>query len=333
MTKLGIFYGGRSGEHEVSLASASAVIKALDKSKYEVVMIGITKQGRWLSYDGPVEGIEDGSWEKEAKPLEVSKIKEMIDFAFPVLHGTYGEDGKIQGIFEMMDIPYAGCGVLSSAINMDKGFTKDLFVKHGIPTCKYVAGTRKTLDVKGLEFPVFVKPANAGSSVGVSKAKDEKELKEALDLAFTYDSRIIVEEGVDAREIETAVIGNDEPLVGEVGEIVIASDFYDYTSKYSEDTKTILNIPADIPEETKAKVRELAKKTYIALDCSGFARVDFFLDRKTGELFVNEINTIPGFTKHSMFPMLWKEKGLGFDELLDRIIEYGYERYNAKDNR
>ena len=330
MIKLGVFFGGRSGEHEVSLASGAAVIRAVDSSKYEVVPIGITRKGEWLYYDGPVDKIEYGNWEKKGKPVDISKLKDMIDFAFPVLHGTNGEDGKIQGLFEMMGIPYAGCGVLSSAINMDKGFTKDIFMQYGLPTAKYMLaedGNEEEV-AEHLGFPIFVKPANAGSSVGVSKAKDLEELKGAIQKARKYDERVVCEEAIDAREIETGVIGNQDPQVAEVGEIVIASDFYDYEAKYTDDAGTTLEIPAKIPEEIKNEVKELAIKAYKALDCKGFARVDFFLDRKSGKVLINELNTIPGFTKYSMFPLLWKKAGVGFAELIDKIIEFGYERYN-----
>lgn len=343
MIKLGVFFGGRSGEHQVSLSSGPAVMRAVDKEKYQVVPIGITKEGKWLLYDGPLERIENDTWEELGKAFDISKLKEYIDFAFPVLHGTYGEDGTIQGLFEMLDLPYAGCGVLSSALNMDKGFTKDLFEKYGLPTCKYQLITAdqmaKDMDkviketIEKLGLPLFVKPANAGSSVGVSKAKDEEGLKNALKEALKYDRRIVVEEFVQCREIETAVIGNDEPIVGAVGEIVVASDFYDYKAKYTDDAGTRLDIPANIDEETKALIQKLAIKTYKILDCAGFARVDFFIDKKTGKVLLNEINTIPGFTRYSMFPMLMKEAGIGFGELVDKIVGFGYERYNAKNSR
>ena len=343
MVKLGVFFGGRSGEHEVSLVSAVAVMKAVDQSKYQVVPIGITKEGKWLKYDGPWEKIENGTWEEEGVAFEFAELKGAIDFALPILHGTFGEDGTIQGLFEMMDIPYAGCGVLSSAINMDKGFTKDLLVQYGIPTSKHelVMGEEVEKDLDGaakrvgeaLGYPVFVKPANAGSSVGVSKAKDFEGLKKALLLAKEYDRRIVVEEAINCREIEAAVIGNEEPMVGAVGEIVVVADFYDYAAKYTDDAGSKLEIPANIDEETEQQIKELAIRTYKALDCAGFARVDFFLEKETGEIYVNEINTIPGFTKHSMFPSLWKEAGLDFGPLVEKIIGYGYERYNAKNSR
>ncbi len=343
MIRLGVFFGGRSGEHQVSLASGPAVMRAVNKEKYHVVPIGITMEGKWLLYDGPLEKIEDGTWEECGKEFEISRLKDYIDFAFPVLHGTYGEDGTIQGLFEMLDIPYAGCGVLSSALNMDKGFTKDLFEKHGIPTCKYQLVTAEDMATKmeqivkeieeNLGFPVFVKPANAGSSVGVSKAKDKDGLKASLEEATKYDRRIIVEEAVDCREIETAVIGNHEPMVGAIGEIVVASDFYDYTAKYTDEAGTRLDIPADIDQKTAMEIKELAVKTYKALDCSGFSRVDFFIDKKTNKVLANEINTIPGFTRYSMFPTLWKCAGLEFEELIDKIVEFGYERYNVKNSR
>lgn len=343
MIKLGVFFGGCSGEHEVSLVSGPAVMRAADKEKYEIVPIGITRKGKWLLYEGPLENIENGSWEKEAQPFDIAKIKEKIDFAFPVIHGTNGEDGTIQGLFEMLDVPYAGCGVLSSAINMDKGFTKDIFVKYGIPTAKYELVTSKDLEEdldatahrieKALGYPVFVKPANAGSSVGITKAKDFDGLKEALLEANKFDRRIVAEEAINAREIETGVIGNEVPEVASVGEIVVSADFYDYKAKYTDDAGTVLDIPARITKEQMEEVKSLAVKAYKALDCAGFSRVDFFLERNTGKIMINELNTIPGFTKYSMFPSLWKEEGVSFSQLIDKIIGYGYERYNAKNNR
>jgi len=341
MIKIGVIFGGKSSEHEVSLLSATSVIKAIDRSKYEVHMIGITREGVWMSFPGPVEMIADGSWEKHAMKISMCDIKDFIDFALPIMHGAYGEDGTIQGVFEMLDIPYAGCGVLASSLCMDKVSAKQVFDSNGIPTNKYMLvfaeEIRDSIEdvIKKIEdripYTLYVKPANMGSSVGISKVKSRKELGAALLLAIKYDRRIIVEEGINCREIETGVIGNSRPKVAAVGEILAKKDFYDYSAKYSDDSGTELSIPADIPADTYKEIRRLALKAYKALDCAGFARVDFFVDRDNGNIYINEINTIPGFTKYSMFPSLWKEAGLSFGELIERIVEFGYERYNTKD--
>lgn len=343
MDRLGVFFGGRSNEHEISLLSAAAVISAIDRERHELYYFGITRDGSWRHYEGPIEAIADGSWEKTAEEVSVDQVRQMIDFAFPVLHGPYGEDGKIQGLFEMLDLPYAGSGVTGSAIAMDKVAAKQIFLSNGIPTCDFALVTSEALaaDPEGetercdrsLPYPMFVKPANMGSSVGISKVRNKDELKDALVLAARYDRRIIVEEGINCREVETGVIGNVVPEVASVGEIVAKADFYDYTAKYSDDAGTMILVPADIDDETREKVRSIAAKAYLALDCAGFARVDFMIDKVTGAVYVNEINTIPGFTKYSMFPVLWGEAGLPFGELVERIVNYGYERYNAKNNR
>jgi len=343
MDRLGIFFGGRSNEHEISLLSAAAVISSIDRTKHELFYFGITRNGVWKHYEGPVEAIADGSWENTAEDVTVDQVRAMIDFAFPVLHGPYGEDGKIQGLFEMLDLPYAGSGVTGSAIAMDKVAAKQIFLSTGIPTCDFALVTSEALaaDPEGetercdrsLPYPMFVKPANMGSSVGISKVRNKAELKAALLLASKYDRRIIVEEGINCREVETGVIGNESPEAACVGEIVAKADFYDYKAKYSDDAGTMILVPADIDDDTRERVRSIAVKAYLALDCAGFARVDFMIDRDTGAVYVNEINTIPGFTKYSMFPMLWGESGLPFGELVERIVDYGYERYNAKNNR
>lgn len=342
MKRIGVFFGGKSGEHEISRMSVVSVMGAIDKEKYEIVKIGITKKGQWRLFEGEDSHIEDGRWEEESKPLNIGNLRQMIDFAFPVLHGPYGEDGTIQGLFEMMDIPYAGCGVLSSSACMDKATTKKLFEEAGIPTSAFhlVYGEDVAEDVEkvadeieaDLSYVMYVKPSNMGSSVGISKVRNREELKEALVLAAKYDRRILVEEGVNCREVETGVIGNRYPEAAAVGEIQATKDFYDYDAKYTDDAGTIICIPADLPKYISEKIREYAKRAYIALDCSGFARVDFFVEKGTGEVFINEINTIPGFTKYSMFPSLWAEAGVPFGELVERIIDYGYERYNAKNN-
>ena len=342
-TRLGIIFGGKSGEHEVSLLSAASVIRAVDKQKYEVVFIGITKEGQWKLFDGSEEQIEDGSWEKTAKPFNPGNIKEVIDFALPIMHGPYCEDGRIQGFFETMDIPYGGCGVLASSVAMDKLLAKDVFIKNGLPVCKHVAVFRCDYEKEpeeaitrveeALGYPNFVKPANLGSSVGISKAHDRQSLAEALELAFRYDKRVIVEEYINCRELETGILGNEEPQAAVVGEILPSAEFYDYTAKYLDGGASKLCIPANIPEETSRKIREYACKAYSAIDGEGFARVDFFIDKDTGKIYLNEINTIPGFTKFSMFPLLWEEAGVKYQDTIERIIESGYERYNAKNNR
>lgn len=343
MDRLGIIFGGKSGEHEVSLLSAKAVIDAFKDSEHQLVLIGITKDGKWKMYEGPTENIADGSWEETAEDFPVHELGEVIDFAFPVLHGPYGEDGTIQGLFEMMDVPYAGCGVLSSALCMDKVAAKMIFEREGLPSCRYelVYGeelkdqTEEVLDrlEKKLPYPMFVKPSNMGSSVGISKARTREQLRKGLYDAAKYDRRIIVEEGLSCREIETGVIGNYFPKAAAVGEIIQKQDFYDYEAKYTDDAGTELSIPASLSEETYEEIRNLAVRAYKIMDCSGFSRVDFFVEKETGKIYLNEINTIPGFTRYSMFPSLWKEAGVNFTELVERIVELGYERYYAKNHR
>ncbi len=342
-TRLGIIFGGKSGEHEVSLLSAASVIRAVNKEKYELVFIGITKDGQWRLFDGSEDEIEDGSWEKTATPFNPGSIKEVIDFALPIVHGPYCEDGKLQGFFETMDIPYGGCGVLASSVAMDKLLAKDVFAKNGLPICKHIAIFRAEYEEnpedelarveEALGYPSFVKPANLGSSVGISKAHDRKSLAEALDLAFSYDRRVIVEENINCREIETGILGNENPKAAAVGEILPSAEFYDYTAKYLDGGASKLCIPANIPAETAELIREYARKAYSAIDGEGFARVDFFIDKNTNKIYLNEINTIPGFTKFSMFPLLWEEAGVKYQDTIERIIRLGYERYNAKNSR
>jgi len=346
-TKLGIIFGGRSGEHAVSLMSATSVINALDREKFEIVCIGITGQGEWKLYEGAPINIENGEWEKTAKPFNLGDLKKEVDFAFPVLHGPFGEDGTIQGLFEMLDIPYAGCGVLASSLAMDKIAAKQIFSAHDIPVCNYVTVEAEHLSKNdeaqaeeiekklSHKYPFFVKPANMGSSVGISKAKDKQTLIEALHEAAKYDRRIIVEEGVNGRELEVAILGNNIDIKASVvGEILPSEEFYSYHAKYLDGGKSEIQIPAkDVSSEIAEGLRELAIKAYRALDCAGFARVDFFFENETNKVYISEINTIPGFTKYSMFPLLWKETGVGYKEALERIVALGYERYYAKDNR
>lgn len=343
MDRIGVIFGGKSGEHDVSLLSATSVIKEIDRAKHQVVLIGITRDGEWKHFDGPIEMIADGSWESKAKPFAISDLKETIDFALPILHGPFGEDGTIQGLFEMLNLPYGGCGVLASSLCMDKVLAKKTFEQAGLPVSPYVAVDIEDVheDIEAvcdeieahLDYVMFVKPSNMGSSVGISKVRNREELKKALLFAGKYDRRIIVELGINCREVETGVIGNHRPEVAAVGEITASLDFYDYTAKYTDDVGTVISIPAPLPEETYEEIRRLAKKAYKAVDCSGFSRIDFFVDKDNGSIYINEINTIPGFTKYSMFPMMWNEVGVPFQELIERIVDYGYERYHVKNNR
>lgn len=359
MKKLGIIFGGRSEEHEISRMSAVSVIRAIDRSKYEIVPIGITKDGRWYLYDGPAEKIATGEWEAEAvKALAENPQKydfsvvgaggrtlcDVIDFALPVVHGTYCEDGKLQGLLEMAGIPYGGCGVTASAAAMDKIIAKELFIRAGIPVCPYVAVTSEELlrDPSGvaarieekLGYPVYVKPANQGSSVGISKVEDHSQILKALNYAAEFDRRLLVEKGLSCREIETAVLGSGGSVRAAVtGEIIATEDFYDYDAKYVDDGKPKMQIPADIPAEMSEKIREYAVKGFQMLDGEGFARCDFFVDRDTREIYLNEINTIPGFTSFSMFPLLWEQAGSAYPDTIERIIELGYERYYAENHR
>jgi D-alanine-D-alanine ligase len=355
MIKLGILFGGRSGEHEISLMSATSVIKAINKEKFIPVYIGITKEGKWLLYEGPVEKIEDGSWQEIAEaalasdPAKYSitvlgsggkSLKDVVDFALPILHGPYGEDGTIQGLFEMADIPYGGCGVLGSAAAMDKALAKEVFAKENLPICRHLNLFREEVQErldsvidkveKYLPYPIFVKPANMGSSVGISKAKNTEELKTALKEAIKYDRRLVLEEGLDCREIETGVLGNYDPKAAAVGEILPSEEFYSYRAKYFDGGQSKICIPADIPAEVAEEVRSIAVEAYKLLDCAGYARVDFFLEKGTSKVYLNEINTIPGFTKFSMFPLLWAEAGIPYPELIERIIELGFERYESR---
>jgi len=355
MIRLGIIFGGRSGEHEVSLMSATSVINAVNKEKFQLVLIGITKEGKWLLYDGPAEKIEDGSWQQIAEaaldkdPEKYSitilgsggrSLKDFIDFALPVLHGPYGEDGTIQGLFEMADVPYGGCGVLGSAAAMDKALAKEIFAKENLPICRHMVIYKEEINddlpailnkVKQyLPYPIFVKPANMGSSVGINKARNDEELRLALTEAIKYDRRLVLEEGLECREIETGVLGNYKPKAAAVGEILPSDEFYSYHAKYFDGGQSRICIPADISREITDEIREIAVTAYQLLDCSGFARVDFFLEKGTNKIYLNEINTIPGFTKFSMFPSLWAEVGVPYHELIEKIIDLGFERYRAR---
>lgn len=345
-----VIFGGQSSEHEVSRTSAVLMLEALDPDKYQVLPVGITKKGEWLVYHGPVEHVKSGEWEKYGVPVCLSpdatkkcflkivngSVKEIpVDVVIPVLHGAWGEDGTIQGLLEMAQIPYVGCGVLASAVSMDKVFTKMIAKAARIPQAKYLWLHKADLAVKRekimdqvekkLGYPCFVKPSNAGSSVGISKAKNREQLSAALDFAAGYDRKVIVEEAIDAREFECAVLGNEETMVSGVGEVLSAAEFYDYDAKYNNsDSRTV--IPAELEPEKAEEMRHLAKKIFRAVDGSGLARVDFFVDQKTGNVLFNELNTMPGFTPISMYPMLWEAAGMSNREMMDRFVELALAR-------
>lgn len=346
--KVGLVYGGKSGEHDVSLQTALAVIQAFDFSEYEITPFYITAQGDWRKgtpLEGPVTDkevlkLQDGSSENSTSLQALFHGEDQLDVIFPLLHGTYGEDGTIQGLLEMADIPYVGAGVLASAVGMDKVMMKKIFEQADLPQCEYRYFTARQwgrdesffiMEIEiGLGYPCFVKPANLGSSVGISKANNRQELIDAVNGALRYDRKIIVEQFVNAREIEVAVLGNDDPIASVAGEIVSSNEFYDYKAKYI-DGKSAMIIPAqDITEEQAEEIRDMAISAFQAIDASGLSRCDFFLSRDDSAIYINEINTMPGFTPHSMYPLLWKESGKPYQELLDNLIQLALDRYNEK---
>jgi len=388
--RVGILFGGRSGEHEVSLLSAASVFNAIDKTKFEVVPIGITKEGRWLTAADAErllqgKGVRESSsqahlraGDPEATPgaavlargeaamfppepqrqpgsltpfqteaglaRRVSDRAINVDVIFPVLHGTFGEDGTIQGLLELADIPYVGAGVLGSAAGMDKDVMKSLFMAAGLPIVKHVTVLRSAWEAEPkkvqklveskLKYPVFVKPANLGSSVGISKAHDRKELGPAIEEAAKFDRKIVIEQGVGgkkqkAREIECSVLGNDKPEASVPGEIVPGKEFYDYTAKYVDEGSQLI-IPAKLSKAETKTIQQLAISAFQAVDCSGLARVDFLMEPKNPKIYLNEINTMPGFTAISMYPKLWAASGLAYPELIERLIRLGQERHEEK---
>ena len=346
-----VIFGGKSGEHEVSLMSATNVIKAMDKEKYNIYMIGITKLGKWMVYKGEVDRIADGSWEKEAAALDREETinllfsglfnggtESRIDVVFPVLHGPNGEDGTIQGLFEMLDVPYVSCGVMASALGMDKGISKQLFKDAGLTIGEYTVILKADIEkdiasITGMVedkfiYPVFIKPVNMGSSVGITKAHNTEELIKGLRDACKFDRKVMIEENINCREFECAVLGNNNPVASGIGEVIPSHEFYDYEAKYFDDGKSVLVIPAELTESKTEEIREAAVKAYKSLDCCGMARVDFFMEKKTGKVYINEVNTIPGFTKISMYPKLWDAAGVSYSKLIDKLIELAIERYN-----
>jgi len=340
--RVGVIFGGRSGEHEVSLRSAESVLKALDRNKYEVVPIGITHEGRWLASTTAVAMLPAKDQIKKVLtdgdhitlPAEPAS-QGIVDVIFPIMHGTYGEDGTIQGLLELANVPYVGAGVLGSAIGMDKDVMKRLLREAGLPIVDYWTVRKMDLDaflqahISDLPYPVFVKPANLGSSVGITKVHAAEELPAALETAAEYDRKIVVERGVDAREIEISVLGNDDPVASLPGEIIPSREFYDYNAKYVDDDSRLL-IPAPLETIQTNDAQRLAIAAFKVLECSGMARVDLFLERMTGKFYVNEINTLPGFTSISMYPKLWEASGIPYSELIDRLITLAIERHGEK---
>ena len=353
--RVGLLFGGRSGEHDISIVSAASVSTALEPSKYEVVPIGITRAGAWrlgkagetdlaavLKHGWPVTLSANPSGPRFIfldKAVTPSSPKVDVDVVFPVLHGTFGEDGTVQGLFELAGIPYVGAGVLGSSAGMDKDIMKRLFRDAGLPVVPWVLVLRsewrreparvRRLIEKEIGYPLFVKPSNLGSSLGISKVGRARKLAAALDLAAQYDRKILVENAVNAREIECSVLGNDRPEASVPGEVVPINEFYDYEAKYIKEGSALI-IPAKLSPRQTRRAQELAVGAFQAVDCAGMARVDFLLDRTTGKLFVNEINTIPGFTSISMYPKLWEASGLPYPQLLDRLIELAFERHREK---
>ena len=340
-----LLFGGRSSEHEVSLKSATTILNNMDRSKYDVHPVGITKEGKWLLYTGNDFNLTNNGWEKNGVPAVLSPdatqksliickpgIQELvrieIDVVFPVLHGEDGEDGTIQGLCQLAEIPYVGCGVLASAVSMDKAFTKIAVATKGVPQAQFVIVKEKELQNKeevvakiesAFDYPYFIKPANAGSSVGISKAKNKEELLAGLEEALKHDKKVLVEETIVGREVETAVMGNDEITVSGVGEILAAAEFYDFDAKYNNsESKTVVD--ADLPVEIKEKIRSYAKDVFDAVEGKGLSRVDFFVKEDGGIIF-NEINTLPGFTSISMYPMLFAATGLSVAEIVTQLIE------------
>lgn len=340
--------GGKSGEHEVSLLSANSVYQALDKARYNITLVGIDKQGIWRTGDPDTMFLNASDPKNITLATESNDLKELtpkpgeplpgsIDVVLPILHGTYGEDGAMQGFLELLDVAYVGSGVLGSAVGMDKDVMKRLLMQAGIPVCKYInvrehklsKHTIKELE-ETLDYPMFVKPANLGSSVGVSKAKNVEELQDAVQQAFHYDTKVVIEEFIPCRELEVAVLGtNTHPEASIVGEVKPSHEFYSYESKYLDEKGAETIIPADIPEDVSNEVRRQAIEAFKVLECYGMSRVDFFYS-DSGKVYLNEINTIPGFTSISMYPKLWEASGLPYSQLLDRLIDLALQRQDTK---
>lgn len=366
--RVGVLFGGKSGEHEVSVMSGRSMIQSLDPCKYEAIPIGISKEGKFVLGEAAQTALQRGfveslpshtvhpglgeemgeAWSHlspnvtpahHVKYTTENHDTPKVDVIIPVLHGSYGEDGAMQGMLEMLGIPYVGSGVLASALCMDKIAMKQLFSAHGFPQVKYMSVLRSEWEndsqvverriEETLGYPCFVKPANLGSSVGISKVTERNRLHEAMQLAAQYDRRLIIEQGLQVREIEIAVLGNDNPQTSVPGEVIPAGEFYDYNAKYISGESKLL-IPAPMSDTQKQEVQEIAIAAYRAADCAGLARVDFFIEKNTGKVYLNEINTMPGFTQYSMYPKLWEATGMGYAELVDRLIQLALERFEEQ---
>ncbi|MCW4456079.1 D-alanine--D-alanine ligase [Flavobacterium sp. MXW15] len=353
-TRVGIIFGGRSAEHEVSLQSAKNIVDALDKQRFDVALIGIDKQGQWhlsdpaaflLNADDPARialnrsgngiAVLPGKDRQQLVPVQPAQALQQIDVVFPIVHGTLGEDGSLQGLLRMANLPFVGSGVLGSAVAMDKDVAKRLLRDAGLAVAPFACFNRATAAgadhaalVEELGSPLFVKPANQGSSVGVSKVRDEREFRDALALALSFDHKVLVEAAIAGREIECAVLGNERPEASVCGEVVVHDDFYSYDTKYISETGADIVVPADIPAEAQERIRGIAVRAYRALDCAGLARVDVFLT-PAGEVVINEVNTLPGFTRISMYPKLWEASGVGYTALITRLVELALERHQA----
>lgn len=358
--RVAVVFGGRSDEHDVSLRSARTVIDALDPGRYEIVPMGITREGRWIAGDDPMAALIDaspmfhlGAGEQKVEPTSERQVVPVIgsdavipdgvadgvDVFFPVLHGPMGEDGTIQGMLEMAGLPYVGSGVLGASVSMDKAMTKVVVEQAGIPQAPWILVQRRHWErtpetveeriASELGFPCFIKPANLGSSVGITKARNPVELTGGLREAAHFDRRIVVEKGIAGRELEISVLGNDDPIVSVAGEIRPRGEFYDYTAKYLDDSAELI-IPAELPSGIQEQLEEYATRAFLALDLAGLARVDFFLEEGTNQIFLNEVNAIPGFTSISMYPSLWEASGLALPDLVDQLVRLALERHAGK---
>lgn len=350
--KIGVIFGGTSSEHDVSKVSGTSVIKNLNKEKYDIISIYIDKDGKWYTYEKPLEEVTildiDADVSNDIKPIDnIEKILKSVDVIFPVLHGLGGEDGSIQGLFEMLKVPYVGCGILASSVGMDKVYTKIIFEKANIKQTKYEYVRKhnnnyiyidkefneETVNLnelalkieKNMSYPMFIKPSNSGSSVGINKVTNIEELKKAIEYAANFDKKVLIEEGIVGKEVECAVLGNEDVISSCVGEIKPAEAFYTFDAKYKNQESKVL-IPADLPKEMSNRIRDLAIKAFKAIDGKGLSRVDFFANEKTDEIYINEINTLPGFTTISMYPKLFENVGIPYTELLDKLIQLALEK-------
>jgi len=328
--KVILIFGGKSYEHEVSIKSAKSILKYINKEKYEIILIYITKTGKWnLCYD--INNLD------VLVPITDNKIFKDCYCVFPVLHGSYGEDGKLQGYLDMINIPYVGCNLISSSLCMDKAFTKIVLDSVGIKQAKYIIIYKNNFDIdkvkslikEKIKFPCFIKPANAGSSVGISKIYHEHELIDNINNAFKYDNKLVIEECIYGRELEVGILGNDDIIVSNVGEILPGDDFYSYDAKYNS-KESIVKVPTELNSEIKREIQDIARLAYKTLECSGLSRIDFFLKNKTNEVYLNEINTLPGFTNISMYPLLFEDIGIKYDVLIDKLLDLGRLKFEEK---